>query len=48
MVVSTSDKLTKEQAIKSLGKGADTYKVHTFAKKGEEEETKKDEAKKAS
>ena len=44
MVVSTSDKLTKEAAIKSLGKGADTYKVHTFAKK----EAKKEEAKRAS
>ena len=31
-VLSSSGDLTKEQAIKSLGKKASTYKVHTLAK----------------
>lgn len=40
MVLSSSDKLTKKEAIKSLGAKANRYKVKTFAKKGEEEEKK--------
>ena len=31
-VISTSGDLTKEKAIKSLGRKASTYKVHTFQK----------------
>lgn len=42
-MLSTSEKLTKKGAIKSLGNKAERYKVKTFAKKGEEEEAEGEE-----
>ena len=42
--MSTADDLTKEKAIKSLGKKAKRYVVKTFKKKGEKEEKKEKKA----
>lgn len=41
LVMSSSEKLTKKQAVTSLGDKAKRYVVKTFAKKGEKEKAEK-------